>query len=168
MQLKYEERPGGDVPLRAPREECLRRCVTLPHPLKCSTITVPGLSYRVRKGTGRDPWAMTTAKTKAWWRSGNRTMDASNISLPFVCEARVCAPCRSRMRCPATHAHPKRVCRVGVPPLVPVSSTARTASTPGLSTTSSTWGVTTLSCQGILILEKASRLDAFSGYPFRT
>ena len=43
--------------------ECLRRRVTLPHPAGCSTITVPGLSFRVRKGTGRHTWAMATAKT---------------------------------------------------------------------------------------------------------
>ena len=42
--------------------ECLRRRVTLPHPAGCSTITVPGLSFRVRKGTGRHTWAMATAK----------------------------------------------------------------------------------------------------------
>ena len=49
---------------RVPRlNECLRRRVTLPHPAGCSTITVPGLSFRVRKGTGRHTWAMATAKT---------------------------------------------------------------------------------------------------------
>ncbi len=46
-----------------PRQERLRRRVTLPHPAGCSTITVPGLSFRVRKGTGRHTWAMATAKT---------------------------------------------------------------------------------------------------------
>ena len=30
-----------------------RRRATLPHPLECSTIAAPGLSYRVRNGTGR-------------------------------------------------------------------------------------------------------------------
>ena len=42
--------------------ERMRRRATLPHPLECSTIAVPGLSFRVRKGTGRLTWAMTTAK----------------------------------------------------------------------------------------------------------
>ena len=32
-----------------------------PHPLECSTIAAPGLSYRVRNGTGRLTRAMTTA-----------------------------------------------------------------------------------------------------------
>ena len=41
----------------------VRRRATLPHPVGCSTIAVPGLSFRVRKGTGRHTWAMATAKT---------------------------------------------------------------------------------------------------------
>ena len=54
-------------------------------------------------------------------------------------------------------------------PLVPVSSTARAASTSGLSTRCSTWGLSPpRRGSGILILERASRLDAFSGYPSRT
>ena len=40
----------------------MRQRATLPHPLECSTIAVLGLSFRVRKGTGRLTWAMTTAK----------------------------------------------------------------------------------------------------------
>ena len=53
-------------------------------------------------------------------------------------------------------------------PLVPVSSTPRGASTSGLSTTCSAWGLQRPKAHGTLILEQASRLDAFSGYPFRT
>ena len=52
--------------------------------------------------------------------------------------------------------------------LVPVSSTHCCASTSGLSTQSSGWGPYPVNPVGILILEPASRLDAFSGYPFRT
>ena len=47
--------------------------------------------------------------------------------------------------------------------LVPVSFTRYRASTPGLSTW---WSPTAL--KGELVLRQASRLDAFSGYPFRT
>jgi hypothetical protein len=47
--------------------------------------------------------------------------------------------------------------------LVPVSCTARAASTPGLST----WWSTT-AFKGEFILRWVSRLDAFSGYPDRT
>ena len=39
----------------------MRRRATLPHPLGCSTIAVPGLSFRVRNGTGRLTWAMAAA-----------------------------------------------------------------------------------------------------------
>ena len=49
--------PGGD-----PRSvSVMRRRATLPHPLGCSTIAVPGLSFRVRNGTGRLTWAMAAA-----------------------------------------------------------------------------------------------------------
>ena len=39
---------------------CVRRCPTLPHPGGCSTIGAERLSFRVRNGTGRFPFAMTT------------------------------------------------------------------------------------------------------------
>jgi len=52
--------------------------------------------------------------------------------------------------------------------LVPVSSTRCRASTSGLSTQSSSWGPYRVNPEGDLILRRASRLDAFSGYPFRT
>ena len=37
----------------------VRRRPTLPHSLPCSTIGAEGLSFRVRNGTGRFPFAMT-------------------------------------------------------------------------------------------------------------
>ena len=52
--------------------------------------------------------------------------------------------------------------------LVPVSSARRHASTSGLSTQSSSWGPYQVNPEGVLILRRASRLDAFSGYPFQT
>src|SRR5260370_23469140 len=52
--------------------------------------------------------------------------------------------------------------------LVPVSYTRCRASTSGLSTQSSSWGPYRVNPEGDLILRRASRLDAFSGYPFRT
>jgi len=42
------------------------------------------------------------------------------------------------------------------------------ASTSGLSTQWSSWGPLTHKVYGNLILKRASRLDAFSGYPIRT
>jgi hypothetical protein len=52
--------------------------------------------------------------------------------------------------------------------LVPVSCTPCGASTSGLSTQSSGWGPYPVVPVGGLVLRGASRLDAFSGYPFRT
>jgi len=52
--------------------------------------------------------------------------------------------------------------------LVPVSSAPCGVSTSGLSTQSSGWGPYQVNPVGGLILRQASRLDAFSGYPFRT
>ena len=46
-----------------PQDKCRRR-PTLPHPPRCSTIGAGRLSFRVRKGTGRDPAAKTTDKLK--------------------------------------------------------------------------------------------------------
>jgi hypothetical protein len=36
----------------------VRRCPTLPHPGGCSTIGAGGLSFRVRDGSGRFPFAV--------------------------------------------------------------------------------------------------------------
>ena len=63
----------------------MRRRATLPHPVGCSTIAVPGLSFRVRNGTGRLTWAMAAANLLLYgqtlgsagvWRPGNRMVDA--------------------------------------------------------------------------------------------
>ena len=151
----------------------------------------PGLSFRVRKGTGRLTWAMTTAKpiqrsdgnhrtggtgtTPRFrsWRSGNRTTDASNQTLhryrlrDHKKQRSLPSNERNHHRTrPDPPSGSEKVCRVR--PLVPVGSTPRGASTSGLSNTCSTCGLQAPKCQGILILEQASRLDAFSGYPSRT
>jgi len=52
--------------------------------------------------------------------------------------------------------------------LVLVSSAHYSASTPGLSTSSSTRGLEEPCGSGFIIWRSASRLDAFSGYLFRT
>ena len=80
--------PGAKA-RREPHHKWKRRRATLPHPLECSTIAAPGLSYRVRNGTGRLTRAMTTANLTATagkpkeskppchrWRFGNRLADA--------------------------------------------------------------------------------------------
>ena len=94
-----EKGPPGSQRLDREAQHVKRRRATLPHPLECSTIAAPGLSYRVRNGTGRLTRAMTTAKPRSrndsqntWrpfrplcyepWRSGNRLADARQ-SLPL-------------------------------------------------------------------------------------
>ena len=85
-----------------------RRRATLPHPLECSTIAAPGLSYRVRNGTGRLTRAMTTANLTATarkpkeskpachrWRFGNRLADARQtpiVQIVFVTTKRSLSP----------------------------------------------------------------------------
>ena len=80
----YKGSPGGLNPSGLP-VSWMRRRATLPHPVGCSTIAVPGLSFRVRNGTGRLTWAMAAANLLLYgqtlgsagvWRPGNRMVDA--------------------------------------------------------------------------------------------
>ena len=172
----YAKAPWGvcseGLPVRV-----MRRRATLPHPVGCSTIAVPGLSFRVRNGTGRLTWAMAAANLLLYgqtlgsaglWRPGNRTADA-DVSM-FRLVARQCslpsgAVCRRKMRsnrqglecwcCLSSvstgRLHPSRGFHVR--PINHVFCMGTTG---------------TRRFHGMLILEQASRLDAFSGYPFRT
>ena len=144
----YAKAPWGvcseGLPVRV-----VRRRATLPHPVGCSTIAVPGLSFRVRNGTGRLTWAMAAANLLLYgreqcpaglWRPGNRTADA-DMSMFVLWPDN--AHCRlvsfAGGRCGPT-ARGWNV-SVAFRPLVPVGSTPRGASTSGLSTTCSAWGL---------------------------
>ena len=126
-----------------PHMKDVRRRPTLPRSRPRSTIGAERLSFRVRNGAGRFPLAMATETLWSYRSSsrpslGNRTVDAN---------------CRYR-------ASPR-----------PISTGQHThccAYTSGLSTQCSRWGPYQVNPVGVLILERASRLDAFSGYPFRT
>ena len=135
------------------------RCATFPHPVGWSIIAVPGLSFRVRDGAGRFSWAVTATKLYSvallvvGWRPDSRR------------------ECDSRGRVSVIYGRVGlRVCAGWCCcPLVPVSCACCHVSTSGLLTPWSGGGTLhTQGCGGILILEKASRLDAFSGYPIRT
>ena len=150
----------------------------------------PGLSFRVRKGTGRLTWAMTTAKPiqrptptgrpaepepchdsdRGGPGTGQRTRTKTLHRYRFRDHKKQHSLPSNERNHHRTRPDPasgsEKVCRVR--PLVPVGSTPRGASTSGLSNTCSTCGLQAPKCQGILILEQASRLDAFSGYPSRT
>ena len=124
----------------------------------------PGLSFRVRKGTGRLTWAMTTAKPtqRPTGRTGGRQhrnhttipivavrepdngreQNASILRLATTRNSIPCHPTRNHHR---TRPNPTRIgkmCRVR--PLVPVGSTPHGASTSGLSNTCSACGLQTL------------------------
>jgi hypothetical protein len=127
-----------------------RRCPTLPRGLPRSTIGAGGLNFRVRNGSGCFPFAVAAATL-------------------WSCVAGVVAvspePHSGRVACLQDVA--VGVCQA-LGRLVPVSCTPCGASTSGLSTQSSGWGPYPLVVVGGLVLRGASRLDAFSGYPFRT
>ena len=142
----YKESPGGLNPSGLP-VSWMRRRATLPHPVGCSTIAVPGLSFRVRNGTGRLTWAMAAANlllygqtlgsaglVAAWEPDGGR--DAL-VRLVFIPCSLSWGMVRSRMLA----FQPGLDCCVAFRPLVPVGSTPRGASTSGLSTTCSAWGL---------------------------
>lgn len=144
----------------------VRRRATLPHPVGCSTIAVPGLSFRVRNGTGRLTWAMAAANlvlSAGTWsrrRVAAREPDSGRECVDLVrCRGHQrslsCGMVRSRMLA----FQPGLDCCVAFRPLVPVGSTPRGASTSGLSTTCSAWGL-----QGPVVLWNAY-LGA--GFPLR-
>ena len=142
-------KPLGGVCSKGLPVRVMRRRATLPHPVGCSTIAVPGLSFRVRNGTGRLTWAMAAANLLLYgqtlgsaglWRPGNRTADADMSMFRLV--ARQCSlpsgvVCRRKMRSN----------RQGLECWCCLSSVStgrlhpRGASTSGLSTTCSAWGL---------------------------
>ena len=144
----------------------VRRRPTLPHSLPCSTIGAERLSFRVRNGAGRFPFAMVAVTL---WRCVSPTMcaagrPAGNGSGPDRISGtaqwtRVLMPTRGWRAAVRGQA-------LGL--LVPVSCTHCWASTSGLSTRWSCRGPYQVDPVRDLILKRASRLDAFSGYPCRT
>jgi hypothetical protein len=121
-----------------------RRRPTLPRNRSRSTIGAEELNDRVRDGNGCDLLARTTApRVRLGDRIGVLGTWFQSIALWGMVKP---------------HG-----------PLGSVSSTHCCAYTPDLSTSWSTRGLQPGSLQrGILILGWVSRLDAFSGYPFRT
>ena len=131
----------------------VRRRPTLPRGPPRSTIGADRLSFRVRNVTGRFPVAMTAETLwschRPMFRSGpylqNCIVDAmQNISHSKSEEWTSPRPISTGR----LHALP----RFHLRPINPVIF----------------WGPYQVNPVGILILERASRLDAFSGYPFRT
>ena len=127
-----------------PFRKNVRQRPTLPQGPPCSTIGAERLSFRVRNGTGRFPLAMT-AETLLRYDPrpylGNRTVDAN---IRNDCEWTSPRPISTGQlhTLPCFHFRP-------INPVV-------------------YWGPYQVNPVGVLILERASRLDAFSGYHFRT
>ena len=156
--------PGASRSTGTPTKEC--GGVLLSHTLSSAVPSPrPGLSFRVRKGTGRLTWAMTTAKPiqrptptgrpaepepchdsdRGGPGTGQRTR-AKRFTGIVIVTTRNNAPCHPTKetttgRDPTQQAG-RKVCRVR--PLVPVGSTPRGASTSGLSNTCSTCGLQAL------------------------
>jgi hypothetical protein len=129
-----------------------------------STIGAGGLNFRVRDGNGCDPSALATGNRSCKWVTRLRSRRTAPVG-------RTRKTARTTLIAQASGSSLFLVKEITVKPhgqLVPVSSTPYGASTPGLSTSSSTRGLQGPYGPGNRILGRASRLYAFSGYPFRT
>ena len=158
--------PGASRSTGTPTKEC--GGVLLSHTLSSAVPSPrPGLSFRVRKGTGRLTWAMTTAKPiqrptptgrpaepepchdsdRGGPGTGQRTRTTKRFTgIVIVTTRKQCSLPSNERNHHRTRPDPasgsEKVCRVR--PLVPVGSTPRGASTSGLSNTCSTCGLQTL------------------------
>ena len=151
----------------------VRRRPTLPQPLGCSTIGAGRLNFRVRDGSGcfpvavaavtlrtgaSPPWTPISAVAVGWSSLCGRVVCGDGVVCVLlslntcklvgllvvlgVCVASVRPISTGRLGIAAVHLRP-------INPIV-------------------CWGPYTLEGWGNLILKRASRLDAFSGYHFRT
>ena len=134
----------------------VRRFPTLPHPVECSTIGAGRLSFRVRDGAGRFPAAMTAATfsgcvlfTGGWLVVF--CIAVASIWTHGLCRVCVCGVCLCCCFWPISTSKLHTLPCFHAWPINPVVY----------------WGPSHIS-GGELVLEQASRLDAFSGYPSRT
>ena len=173
----------------------VRRRPTLPHPPGCSTIGAVGLSFRVRDGTGRFPHAMTAVTLypspgvvgvgNLWLQHvsavGRCGVVIQLFWFPATTDGFVGWEPHSGRKQSCFFVPPSWVqtpfewvcgvvCGVSYRPISTgqLHESLVLASTSGLSTQWSGWGPLTHEVYGNLISKRASRLDAFSGYPIRT
>ena len=129
--------------------------LTLPPSYPGSTISAGELNFRVRDGTG---WTLTASATNTLTPSllvySHSVQQSQTLLFTSVSQERlllfICFP-RQNTRFPASHSQSPR-------PLVPVSSTHRCASTSGLSSWSSSSGLS-------LFRDGESHLEV--GFPLR-
>ena len=154
----------------------VRRRATLPHPVGCSTIAVPALAsgFGMGPGVSPGPWPpqIFSCTVRRWGLpacGGLGTGQRTRICRCFVLWPDN-AHCRlvsfAGGRCGPT-ARGWNV-SVAFRPLVPVGSTLAGLPRPAYRHVFCMGTTGTRRFHGMLILEQASRLDAFSGYPFRT
>jgi hypothetical protein len=124
------------------RKEGFRQRPTLPHSFPCSTIGAEELNFRVRDGNGCCLFAIATEKSAQF--------GMSNFSSLYLCQLF----CGQASRLISTSKLSTLLCLHTWPINLVVFEE------------SSVKHVSTL--KGYLISRGASRLDAFSGYPFRT
>ena len=139
---------------------------TLPHRLQCSTIGAERLSFRVRNGTGRFPFAITAVTL---WKYVPPTLSPLWV---LRCSGVVLTVSRE------LHSGRETVLLLTHPPGVCVVSSYRLISTSQLHALLHFhiwpinpvvyWEPLRAKPHGNLILRHASRLDAFSGYHSRT
>ena len=134
--------------------------VLLSHALRRSTIGAEGLHGRVRDGIGCVPLAITTKSSKR--TSFNLFASLTVFTLPAISGKYFANLPAKFVRAVWVDPYAQKDFKP-IERLVLVSFTRYRASTPGLSTW---WSSTAL--KGELVLRGASRLDAFSGYSFRT
>ena len=144
--------PAGDSSTPPLPMKDVRRRPTLPHPPECSTIGAIELSFRVRNGTGRFLDAMTAVT--------RRDQPATHPNIETL-EQRGCSSRTAQWTRTHSKQHTQRMVVVSHRPLVPVSSTHCCASTSGLSTQSSTGGLTHLKGARISHLEAGFPLRCF-------
>ena len=123
---------------------------TLPHRSQCSTIGAEGLSFRVRNGTGRFPLAMTAETLWSYVGVPDRISGTAQWT-------RVILLLRNKVVCVSSYrlistSQLHALLHFHIWPINPVVY----------------WEPLGAQLHGNLILRHASRLDAFSGYHFRT
>ena len=158
-----------------------RRSPNLPHTYACSTIGPTRLNFRVRDGNGCDPRGKLTGKALKLSHSRDPSqLNRLGVSQTFVAccafvfrqndpkdiTTKLVIECALEQWIDAL----RRVNSMDKPNgrLVLVSYTHYCASTSSLSTRWSSWALHFPFGLGDLILERASRLYAFSGYHNRT
>ena len=137
---------------------CGRRCPTLPHPGGCSTIGAGSLSFRVRKGKVR---ACPCRYDRRHAVPGCHTPPRGGCGVRVSHSGRESPSPQRKKR--------KDSVRVGlVGPLVPVGFTPLRGVHVRSINPVVFGGPSHREGGGELVLKRASRLDAFSGYPSRT